>query len=315
MKDAFKREISYLRISVTQRCNYRCRYCMPAEGVEKQRHSDMCTFEELRDMAAAAVRCGVKKIRVTGGEPLVRRGIVDFCRMLSSLDGVEELCLTTNGALLREYALPLREAGVDRLNVSLDTLRPDRFRALTRGGELSDTLGGIRAAAEAGFSDLKLNCVLIGGVNDDEIADLVALTREHAWQVRFIELMPIGECAHWERERFLPDETVLRRCPELQKVADEGVARIYRLPDAPGTVGLIEPMSCRFCDRCSRIRITADGKLKPCLHSDAELSLRGLRASELDAAIRRGILEKPARHFLEGGAPSASERDMNEIGG
>lgn len=172
MLDGFARSITYLRISITDRCNYRCRYCMPEEGVEKRAHGDFCSLEELRDMAAAAVRCGVKKIRVTGGEPLVRRGAVDFCRMLSEIPGVEELCVTTNGSLLKEVARPLRDAGVTHLNISLDTLNEERFRAITRLGTLQDVLDGIDAAERAGFAKIKLNCVLLGGVNDDEITDL-----------------------------------------------------------------------------------------------------------------------------------------------
>lgn len=182
MLDGFARSITYLRISITDRCNYRCRYCMPDGGIEKCAHEDICSLEGLRDMAAAAVRCGVKKIRVTGGEPLVRRGAVDFCRMLSSIAGVEELCVTTNGSLLKEFARPLRDAGITHLNISLDTLNEERFRAITRLGTLQDTLDGIEAAERAGFAKIKLNCVLLGGVNDDEIADFVDLTREHPWQ-------------------------------------------------------------------------------------------------------------------------------------
>ena len=192
MLDGFARSITYLRISITDRCNYRCRYCMPDGGIEKCAHEDICSLEELRDMAAAAVRCGVKKIRVTGGEPLVRRGAVDFCRMLSEIPGVEELCVTTNGSLLKEFARPLHDAGVAHLNISLDTLNEERFRAITRLGTLQDTLDGIEAAERAGFAKIKLNCVLLGGVNDDEIADFVALTRVHPWQVRFIERMPMA---------------------------------------------------------------------------------------------------------------------------
>ena len=313
MRDSCAREITYLRISVTDRCNYRCRYCMPAEGVEKHTHSEVCSLEELCGMAAAAVKCGVRKLRVTGGEPLVRRGIVDFCRMLRELDSVEELCLTTNGSLLPELAVPLRAAGVDRLNISLDTLRPERFRAITRLGTLADVLRGIEAAQAAGFERLKLNCVLLGGVNEDEIADFVNLTREKPWQVRFIERMPMGVCADYGGR--LPAQTVLEKCPALEKIGDEGVASLYRLPGGRGTVGLITPLSHEFCDACSRIRITADGRLKPCLHSDAEIALRGLSGAELEQAIRRGILAKPARHHLNAEGVTETHRAMNEIGG
>ena len=313
MKDRCAREITYLRISVTDRCNYRCRYCMPEEGVAKHTHSEVCSFEELRDMAAAAVQCGVRKIRITGGEPLVRRGIVDFCQMLRELEGVEELCLTTNGSLLPELAAPLRAAGVDRLNISLDTLRPERFHAITRRGTLAEVWQGIEAAQAAGFEPLKLNCVLLGGVNEDEISDFVELTREKTWQVRFIERMPMGVCADYGSR--LPAQTVLEKCPALEKIGEEGVAALYRLPDGRGTVGLITPLSHEFCGACSRIRITADGRLKPCLHSDAEIVLRGLSGEALEAAIRRGILSKPARHHLNAEGVTETHRAMNEIGG
>ena len=313
MVDSYARAITYLRISITDRCNYRCRYCMPDAGIEKCAHGDICSLEELRDMAAAAVRCGVRKIRVTGGEPLVRRGAVDFCRMLSEIPGVEELCVTTNGSLLAEQAAALREADVTRLNISLDTLKEERFRAITRLGTLSDVLRGIEAAERAGFEKIKLNCVLLGGVNDDEIADFAALTRAHDWQVRFIERMPMG-CGR-DFGAYLPAQAVLERCPELEAISHDGVAACYRFPDARGTVGLIAPMSHAFCSECSRVRITADGKLKPCLHSAAELSLRGLSGDELEAAIRRGILMKPERHHMDETGETEAQRGMFAIGG
>lgn len=313
MVDSYARAITYLRISITDRCNYRCRYCMPDAGIEKCAHGDICSLEELRDMAAAAVRCGVRKIRVTGGEPLVRRGAVDFCRMLSEIPGVEELCVTTNGSLLAEQAAALREAGVTHLNISLDTLKEERFRTITRLGTLSDVLRGIEAAERAGFEKIKLNCVLLGGVNDDEIADFAALTRAHDWQVRFIERMPMG-CGR-DFGAYLPAQAVLERCPELEAISHDGVAACYRFPGAKGTVGLIAPMSHAFCSECSRVRITADGKLKPCLHSAAELSLRSLSGDELEAAIRRGILMKPERHHMDETGETEARRGMFAIGG
>ena len=313
MVDSYARAITYLRISITDRCNYRCRYCMPDAGIEKCAHGDICSLEELRDMAAAAVSCGVRKIRVTGGEPLVRRGAVDFCRMLSEIPGVEELCLTTNGSLLAEQAAALREAGVTHLNISLDTLKEERFRAITRLGTLSDVLRGIEAAERAGFEKIKLNCVLLGGINGDEIADFAALTRAHDWQVRFIERMPMG-CGR-DFGAYLPAQAVLERCPELEAISHDGVAACYRFPGAKGTVGLIAPMSRAFCSECSRVRITADGKLKPCLHSAAELSLRGLSGDELEAAIRRGILMKPERHHMDETGETEAQRGMFAIGG
>ena len=253
------------------------------------------------------------KLRVTGGEPLVRRGIVELCAMLRAVPGIEELCLTTNGTRLEQLAAPLKAAGVDRLNISLDTLRPERYREITCTGELENALRGIEAAERAGFENIKLNCVLFGGVNDDEIADFVDLTREHPWQVRFIERMPMG-CGK-DFGTYLPSQAVLDRCPELEAVSHDGVAACYRLPDAKGTVGLIAPMSHAFCAECSRIRITADGKLKPCLHSDAEITLRGLSGEELEQAIRRGILMKPERHHMDETGVTETHRGMFAIGG
>lgn len=314
MTDGCGRTIRYLRLSVTDLCNYRCRYCMPESGVEKRPHRDILSVEECVEIGRAAVNCGVKKIRLTGGEPLVRRGILDICRGLSSLDGLEELCMTTNGSLLPELAAPLKQAGVNRLNVSLDSLRPDRFSLITRRGSLDDALAGLEAAERAGFTHLKCNVVLIGGFNDDEIADFVALTERRPWEIRFIELMPMGECAGWEKSCFLPAEAVLEKVPALEPCEASGTAARYRVPGWAGTVGLIRPMSHRFCGLCDRIRVTADGKLKPCLHSEAELPLRGLHGPELEEAIRRGIAQKPERHHLtEGG--SDTPRNMNEIGG
>ena len=314
MTDGCGRTIDYLRLSVTDRCNYRCRYCMPEEGVCKRDHRDMLTLEELAEIARAAVQLGVKKIRLTGGEPLVRRGIVDLCRMLRAIPGLEELCLTTNGSLLPELAAPLREAGVDRLNISLDTLRPERFAQITRRGQLSDVLEGIAPAEAAGFQGLKFDTVLIGGFNDDEIPDFVELTRDHPWEMRFIELMPMGPCADWDKRCFLPGDVVLQRIGALQQIESCGVARRFRLPGANGTVGLISPVSHDFCAQCRRIRVTADGKLKGCLHSREEINLRGLHGAELEDAIRRGITQKPQRHHLTE-RRSDTPRNMNQIGG
>lgn len=315
MNDMLGRRISYLRLSVTDLCDLRCIYCMPEHGVPKRAHSEICSLEELCDMAAAAVSLGVRKVRITGGEPLVRRGVVSLCRMLRALPGLEELCLTTNGVRLPELAAPLREAGVDRLNISLDTLRPERYRSITRIGELSSVLRGLDAAEAAGFSHTKLNCVLMGGVNDDEIEDFVRLTQARPLSVRFIELMPMGACAKWEKARFLPAGAVLDRVPELVPAGTDGVSRLYRIPGAAGTVGLIEPMSHAFCAECSRIRITADGKLKPCLHADTEIALRGLHGEALLDAIRQGIARKPERHALTRDGESHAGRCMSEIGG
>lgn len=312
MKDNCQREITYLRLSVTDLCNLRCRYCMPAEGVAKKQHSEICSVEELVEMAAAAADCGVTKVRLTGGEPLVRRGIVDICRGVAALPGVREVDMTTNGILLPELARPLQEAGLHRLNVSLDTLRPDRYAHMTRLGRLEDALAGLQAAVDAGFTGTKLNVVLMAGCNDDEIEDFVALTVEYPLEVRFIELMPMGQA---DAGVYLPGDTVLERCRSLVPAEPSGVARRWRLPGGKGLVGLIEPMSHRFCSSCDRIRITADGRLKPCLHSSQEIILRGLHGEELRQAVREGIAAKPERHHMAEEGRSQTERNMNEIGG
>ena len=314
MKDQYGRAVDYLRLSVTDLCNYRCRYCMPEEGVCKLSHRDVLSVEECVEAVRAAARCGVTKVRLTGGEPLVRRGILDICRGIAAIPEIQELCLTTNGSRLPELAGPLRQAGVDRLNISLDTLRPERFAAMTRTGTLRQALEGIAAAEEAGFTGLKVNAVLIGGFNDDEIGDFLDLTVEKPWEVRFIELMPMGPCAEWDRSCFLSSQAVLERFPQLEPVEAQGVALRYRLPGARGTVGFVSPLSHTFCAKCRRIRITADGRLKSCLHSREEIPLKGLRGRELEEAIRRGILQKPEEHHLTQ-RPSDTPRSMNQIGG
>lgn len=286
---------------------------MPPQGVTKQKHTDICSFEELRDMAEAAVKCGVRKIRVTGGEPLVRRGIVDFCKMLKEIPGVEELCMTTNGSLLPTLAVSLKASGVDRLNVSLDTLHPERFEQITRLGSLSDVLNGLEAAKAAGFDKIKINCVLLGGVNDDEIANFVNLTRENDYQVRFIERMPMGFGASFGS--FVPASRVLEVCPSLEELSVEGVAKRYKIKGYKGEVGLITPLSNEFCPACNRIRITCDGRLKPCLHSDSEILLRNLHGQALEDAICRGILAKPEHHHLNVDGVTQTHRAMNQIGG
>ncbi len=312
MQDLCARNITYLRLSVTDLCSLRCRYCMPAGGVPKRDHGDIRSVEELVEITQAAVDCGVRKVRLTGGEPLVRRGILDICRGVSAISEVEELCLTTNGAALSQLAKPLRETGVDRLNISLDTLRPERYAYMTRGGRLEDVFRGLGAAAEAGFTGTKLNVVLMKGFNEDEIPDFVSLARRYPIEVRFIELMPIGEGG---TAQFLPAQAVLDACPDLRPIEGSGVARRYRSPGGRGAVGLIEPMSHRFCAACDRIRVTADGKLKPCLHSSQEIPLRGLHGGALRQAIQAGVAAKPERHHMNETGRSEAGRNMHQIGG
>ena len=313
MRDGFGREITYLRLSVTDKCNLRCRYCMPEEGVCKKRHDEMLTEEEMVTAVEAAASLGVTKLRVTGGEPLVKKNILSICRRCAAVDGIHEMCLTTNGILLPELAVSLREAGVRRINLSLDTLDSSKYAAMTRIGCLDDALRGLDAALSAGFDKVKVNAVLTGGFNDDEIPALAELTLRYPIDVRFIELMPMVD-GGFGPDAFLPCGTVLERLPQLARAGGDGTAKLYRLPGAKGNVGLISPVSRHFCGQCNRLRLTADGKLRPCLHSGIEHNLKGLDRAEMTEQFLRAIRAKPERHG-ELSVSSAAGRAMNQIGG
>lgn len=313
-KDTYGRTIQYLRLSVTDLCNYRCIYCMPENGVIKKEHEDILSIEEMTEIVRAARTLGISKIRLTGGEPLIRKGVITLCENIKAIDEDIELGITTNGSLLAPMAVDLKRAGVDRINISLDSLNPDTFRSITRGGDPQDVLDGIKAAQDAGFDNIKINTVLLKDVNENEIFDLIDLTKDHPIHVRFIELMPLGVAKSWDSKRFITTAMVERRLQNAELLKIDGVARVYGLPGHKGTIGLICPMSHSFCPSCNKIRVTADGKLKPCLHSDQEIDLRGLQGAELEKAIKNGILQKPESHRF-GLAGSATERFMNEIGG
>lgn len=314
MRDQYDREISYLRVSITDLCNLRCQYCMP-EGVCQRRHEDILSYEEITEIVAAAASLGVKKVRITGGEPLVRKGCVDLCRMVSQIPGIQEVDMTTNGVLLGRYARELKAAGVSRVNVSLDSLDPDKYAAITGGGKLSDALEGIQAAFDAGLTPVKVNTVLIGGFNDDEIASFVEITRRTPVELRFIELMPMG--GQFGKDAYLPGDRVLQTVPELAPIPhDGGVAQLYRLPGGKGRVGIISPLSRHFCGTCNRLRLTSEGNLKPCLHSNQEISVRGKHGDELLKTLRRAIHAKPKMHgTLDAEHWSEAGRTMNTIGG
>lgn len=316
MKDTYGRSITYLRLSVTELCNLRCRYCMPADGLCKKRHEDMLTEEEMLLAVRVAADLGMTKLRITGGEPLVKKNILSLCRRAAATEGIREVCLTTNATLLPPLAAELRDAGVKRLNISLDTLDPEKYARITRIGRLDEALRGIKAALDAGFARIKLNAVLIGGFNDDEIPALAELTRRWGVDVRFIELMPMYD-GEFGPAAFLPGSAVLSALPELEpQPGDGGVARLYRLPGAAGCVGIISPLSQHFCGTCSRLRLTADGKLKPCLHSDTELSVKGLDYDGCRAQFLAAIAAKPLCHgALSDTELSGAGRTMNEIGG
>lgn len=313
MKDRFGRNITYLRISVTDLCNLRCKYCMPESGVKSLCHSDILSIEEIVEIVKVASKNGIKKIRLTGGEPLVRRGFINLCKQISEINEIEDIAITTNGVYLKSMADELFENKVRRINFSLDTLVKEKYNDITRRNDFDKTMESLFYAIKKGFK-VKINVVLIGGFNDDEIEDFVNLANEYELEVRFIELMQIGETANWSKDKFISNKIVLEKVPELEFDGVSGVAKIYKIKGQKGRIGLISPISCSFCEDCNRIRLTSDGKLKPCLHSKDEINLKGLSGEELEEVFKRGIFEKPEKHHLEDGK-SESARDMNKIGG
>ena len=317
MKDSFQRNITYLRLSVVERCNLRCRYCMPEEGICKKSHEEMLTEEEMVLAVRAGADLGIRKVRITGGEPLVKKNIRSICRRVAEVPGIEEVCLTTNGILLPEMAKDLKEAGVSRINISLDTLNKEKYAYITRRDQFEEAKAGFFAALEAGFSKVKINTVLIGGFNDDEIRPLSELTRRYPVDVRFIELMPMYDGGEFGKDAYLPCSTVLDKLGEaIPEAADGGVARLYRLPGAQGRIGLISPVSNHFCAECNRLRLTADGKLKPCLHSSEEYSIKGLDYEKMRESFLRAAGRKPKEHDpLSAERRSGAGRNMNQIGG
>ena len=328
--DAYNRPISYLRISVTDRCNLRCIYCMPAEGVPWRPHDEVLCYEEIETTVRAAAELGITKVRLTGGEPLVRLGIVDLVRKIARIPGIDDLAMTTNGILLARYARDLADAGLDRVNISLDTLDPECFRRITRRGDLADVLAGINAARQAGLRPIKINTVVIRGLNDDDVVDLAAKTLEADWwNIRFIELMPIGNAglidSAWEQQVVTAHEirgrieAALGNLEPAKMPIGGGPARYYRLSGGRGTIGFITPISEHFCYRCNRLRLTADGQLRPCLLSDQEIDLRtplreGADADTIKSLIVEGINRKPMRHHLDEHVHPEG-RAMSEIGG
>ena len=318
MKDLFGRRINYLRISVTDLCNLRCQYCMPQDGVCKVEHSDVLSIEEFYEIAKAFVSLGVDKIRITGGEPLVKNGIVELVEKIANLDGVKDLAMTTNALLLKKYAKQLKDAGLNRVNISLDTLNPEKYKEITRGGDIQKVLEGIEEAKKVGLTPIKINTVLIGNFNVDEIENFVYITNNEEIDVRFIELMPIGEASDWASEKFISNSIILDKVKELEKTEAKdpsSPAVYYKLPNGKGKVGIINPISCKFCDACNRVRLTSHGKLKLCLHSDEEIDLKEVIRSgeDLKKTIEEAILKKPEEHHLEEGKYIV--RNMYEIGG
>jgi GTP 3',8-cyclase len=321
--DSIGRTINYLRLSVTDRCNLRCTYCMPEAGIDKIAHGDILSYEELYRIAQAAVSMGIDKIRITGGEPLVRKGIVHFLHQLSEIPGLEQLVLTTNGVLLEEMAADLHAAGVQRLNISLDSLDPKTFAHISRCGDLERVLAGIEAAKACGFP-IKLNMVVMRGINDHEIVDLAALATTSAITVRFIEYMPAIRENNWQK-LVVPGSEILSRLAQhftlvsVEQSETAGPARNFRIPGAIGTLGVITPVSHDFCSECNRIRVTASGLAKGCLFStsqvDLKLALRNGSNMLLNQALGSVVDTKPVRHQMNPEECYHQAFSMSSIGG
>jgi GTP 3',8-cyclase len=325
-RDDFGRAINYLRVSVTDRCNLRCVYCMPEEGVDQRSHANILRYEEMERIIRAAAELGICKVRLTGGEPLARLGIADFVRLVSAIPGIDDLSMTTNGTLLARHAQALADAGLQRVNISLDSLRPERFARITRRGHIEDVFAGVTAAQAAGLDPIKFNVVVIRGMNDDEVVDFARKTLTDGWHVRFIELMPIGANLAWASDGVVAVgemqdhiEQALGPLLPVHGPRGNGPARYHHLLGAEGTIGFIGAKSDHFCAGCNRLRLTADGKLRPCLLSDYEIDLGGpLRAGasfvELKEILSRAIRSKPEGHHLDE-LLSPHDRTMAQIGG
>lgn len=319
MLDSHGRNINYLRISVTDRCNFRCKYCMPADGIEKLKHKDILRNHEIVDIVKAGIEIGIDKVRITGGEPMVRKGIVDLISEISSLPGIKDLAMTTNGYYLKEYGSALRQAGLRRLNISLDSFRDDRFKEITRGGSLLNVIEGIKHVSTLGFDEIKLNVVLLDGINDDEITSFIDFAYLYDIEVRFIELMPMGSLGEWSIDHVVRNNRVLDMFPNLIPIStsETSPSKTYLLPYGRGRIGLINPISQHFCGSCNRIRVTSNGKIKPCLHWDYEIDIKKELALgySLEEVLIKAISKKPAKHNIDSEEYIPIIRDMYEIGG
>ncbi|EAT16888.1 GTP 3',8-cyclase MoaA [Desulfuromonas acetoxidans] len=322
--DSFGRQINYLRLSVTDRCNLRCKYCMSEDGVAACQHNDILPYESLHLIAQAAVSMGIEKIRVTGGEPLVRNGIVPFLARLSAIDGLRHLAISTNGILLPEMAQDLFQAGVQRLNISMDSLQEDKYRQITHGGDLKKVFAGLKAAEKAGFPPPKINVVAMRGFNDDEIFDFTEMTRDYGYSVRFIEYMPTLDLVDWQKQVISGQEILDRisskyQLEEVEKGPFAGPSKDYRIAGAQGSIGIITAVSGHFCATCNRIRITSTGKAKSCLFSNHEIDLAPLLRNHNQVGVRRKLEElvenKPQCHALSIDGYEHENFLMSQVGG
>ena len=326
MRDRFGRRIEYLRVSVTDKCNLRCVYCMPEGGLPWLRREELLTYEEIATIIRVMAGMGLRRVRITGGEPLVRRDLVRLIELIRAVPGIEDIALSTNAVLLAPVAEELRRAGVARVNISLDSLIPERVDGIARRpGSYPRIMEGIAAAERAGFDPIKINTVIMRGRNDDEIEAFARMTLERPWHVRFIEVMPVGENLEVAAREFVSANEMLarvRRIGRLEPVAGpagNGPATYFRFPGAPGTVGVITPMSHNYCERCNRMRLTANGELRPCLFGALQTDLRGplRRGESIEPLIRQTLEVKPARHFLLQGSAAGSGGllALSQVGG
>jgi cyclic pyranopterin phosphate synthase len=307
LRDQWGRSIEYLRISVTDRCNFRCVYCMPMEGMQWLPKAEILSYEEITEVVRQLAPLGLQRLRITGGEPTIRPDLETLIRQLKAVPGIEDIALSTNGARLPQMAASLREAGLDRVNMSADSLRPGRIAAIARRDLGFDPVAAARAAEAAGLAPIKINVVVLRGTNDDEIGDFARLTIERPWHVRFIELMPVGDMRELTWEHVVPSDEVLQRIAAIGALAPDsgpargnGPAQYYRLPGAAGTVGVITPMTHTYCGSCNRVRLTADGRLRTCLYGDHEVNLRDplRRGERLEPLFRQALADKPKEHSL-----------------
>lgn len=325
MKDAYDRVIDYMRISVTDRCNLRCIYCAPPGGIAPIDEESLLTDGEIVRIITAAARLGVRKVRITGGEPLVRKDLPFLIESISAIEGIEDISLTTNGLLLKHSAPSLAAAGLKRVNVSLDSLRPERYREITRGGDINAVLEGIVEAEEAGLEPIKINMIPLRGINDDEVEEFALLTLHTAIQVRFIEFMPIGARDLWAQNRSLSTEEIQERVTNIApltpvRLRKSGPARYFRFSGASGVLGFISPLTHHFCDSCNRLRLTSDGKLRPCLFSETEIDVRsalrqGASDGDVERLLRLSVERKPWRHSIHEGSCFDHLKPLLKIGG
>ncbi|MDX9715436.1 MAG: GTP 3',8-cyclase MoaA [Dissulfurispiraceae bacterium] len=325
LTDRYKRTIDYLRISITDRCNLRCIYCMPSKGIKPIEHKDILSYEEIIRLVRVASKIGVKKIRLTGGEPLTRKDLSMLISTINSIEGIEDISLTTNGIMLRQQAAELAKAGLKRINISIDSMKPERYAEITRGGRLDAVWEGIKEVEAVGIHPIKINIVPIRGFNEDEIKDFAKLSINLPYHIRFIEFMPIGAKEIWTEAKYISTDEIKAIVSEIGpiysvKARKSGPARYFKFDNARGVIGFISAVTHHFCDSCNRLRLTSDGKLRPCLFSETEIDLKsairnGASDEELERLFRLGVEIKPERHHISHERSFNHLKPMSKIGG